>query len=314
MGDSPLSAYFLVGPTATGKSVVAHAIARAKGWRILSADSMLVYTGMDVGTAKPDRQTRSEVRYDGLDLVSPGERFSAGCFRRVALDALKRNRADGCPTIVVGGTGLYVKSLTHGLAPGGPRDGVEWAAREVSVTCDGAGAAREDMAQRSAAAMVAVRDPLNPRRVLRALERAEAGEEPPTHWLGKPASGGPLVGLWVELLELRRRIAARVDAMFSRGLLDEVRSLLAAGSLSATASQAIGYAEAIACLSERCTQAEARERIVQRTCQLAKRQRTWFRHQSPAEWVDVTQMSVGEAAERVSDLWRQHGPTGIACD
>jgi tRNA A37 N6-isopentenylltransferase MiaA len=252
MGDSPLTAYFLVGSTATGKTDVAHAIARAEGWRILSADSMLVYAGMDVGTAKPDRQSRSEVRYDGMDLIGPGERFSAGLYRRVALGVLERNRADGCPTIVVGGTGLYIKSLTHGLTPG--------------------------------------------------------------QWNERPAVGGPLVGLWVEPGALRRRIAARVDAMFARGLLDEVKALLADGSLSMTSSQAIGYAEAIACLDGQCTEAEARERIVRRTCQLAKRQRTWFRHQSPAEWVDATDRSAEDAAKCVVETWRQHGPTGIACD
>jgi len=249
---------------------------------------------MDVGTAKPDAKARAEVRYDGLDLVPPGARFSAGLFRRAALDALARNRNDGVSTIAVGGTGLYVKSLTHGLAAGEPVSG--------------------DAAEIQETARAAVRDPRNPRRVLRAMQRAEAGEKPSTQWTGRSLEGGPLVGLWVDPEELRRRIAARVDALFAHGLLDEVRSLLAAGSLSATSSQAIGYAEAIACLAGDCTPSEARERMVRRTCQLAKRQRTWFRHQSPAEWVDVTTLTAEQAAERVGEIWGRYGPTGIACD
>ena len=118
---SDLRAWFLVGPTASGKSAVAQYLAEQETSAILSADAMLVYIGMDIGTAKPTAAERARVRYYGLDLIEPREQFSAGAYRLAALQAVQDAVAQSRPLIVVGGTGLYIKSLTDGLVPRSPR-------------------------------------------------------------------------------------------------------------------------------------------------------------------------------------------------
>jgi tRNA dimethylallyltransferase len=161
-------------------------------------------------------------------------------------------------------------------------------------------------------------DKENPRRLIRALERAEGGGSAPRGWRlsaggGEVAMRAPLVGLSVPPEELHARIARRVQAMYSQGLIDEVRGLMERyGALSETAAAAIGYAEAAACIKGSCGVAEAMERTMVRTRQLAKRQRTWFRHQADVRWVEADGgMSVDDMADRVWKLWGEYGSTAI---
>lgn len=217
-------AYILAGPTASGKSDIAATLAREMGAWILSADSMLVYRGMDIGTAKPSQEERAEFHMGGVDIVTPAEEFSSGAWLRSAASWAKSVPCD-VPIVIVGGTGLYFSALLRGLD--------------------------------------------------RKWER--------------PAPEYPVIA--IERSIVRERIAARLDTMFMSGLEEEKRRLHEKyPQWSRTASLAIGYREG-----------DDRQKIFVRTCQLAKRQDTWFRHQATPIYVEPT-------VESVRECWRTRGP------
>ena len=217
-------AYILAGPTASGKSALAAALAREMGAWILSADSMNVYKGMDVGTAKPSVEERAEFHMGGVDVVTPAEEFSSGAWLRAAAEWAGTVPA-GTPIVIVGGTGLYFSALLRGLDR-------KWE---------------------------------------------------------KPAPEYPVIR--IDRAVVRARIAARLDDMFMRGLDEEKRRLHELYPVwSKTASLAIGYREG-----------DDKAKILVRTCQLAKRQDTWFRHQATPLYVEPT-------VESVRTCWRSHGP------
>ena len=217
-------AYILAGPTASGKSALAAVLAREMGAWILSADSMNVYKGMDVGTAKPSVEERAEFHMGGVDVVTPAEEFSSGAWLRAAAE-WAGTVPTGTPIVIVGGTGLYFSALLRGLDR-------KWE---------------------------------------------------------KPAPEYPVIR--IDRAVVRARIAARLDDMFMRGLDEEKRRLHELYPVwSKTASLAIGYREG-----------DDKEKILTRTCQLAKRQDTWFRHQATPLYVEPT-------VESVRACWRSHGP------
>ncbi len=303
------AAFFLVGPTAVGKSSVAQYLAEQRSASILSADSMLIYRGMDIGTAKPTVAERGDVPYYGVDLAEPDESFNVWDYRRDALEALAA-LPEGEELIVTGGTGLYVKSLVHGLEdrPGG--DAALRAEWERRLADEGIAALQEAVRRAAPERYEALADKENPRRLIRALETAGAPPETPS-W--QSTEEPVLAGLSMEPELLNARIAQRVEEMYAQGLVEEVTRLLERERpLSETARQAIGYAEAIALIEGQATQAEAVERTVVRTRRLAKRQRTWFRHQANVDWVEVTPgADVAALAEQVAQRWRKHGATEI---
>ncbi len=220
-------AYLLAGPTASGKSAIAASLAREMGARILSADSMLVYRGMDVGTAKPSKDEIAEFGMGGVDIVTPAEEFSSGAWLRAASE-WAADVPKETPIVIVGGTGLYFSALLRGLDR-------KW-------------------------------------------------EKPPPEY--------PVIR--IDRAEVRRRIAERLDAMFLSGLEAEKKRLHEEyPTWSRTASLAIGYREG-----------DDRGKILTRTCQLAKRQDTWFRHQATPLYVEPT-------VESVRSCWREHGPWSI---
>ncbi len=227
---SDLRAWFLVGPTASGKSAVAQYLAEQEAYDILSADAMLVYIGMDIGTAKPTAAERARVHYYGLDLVEPREPFSAGAYRLAALQAFRDAAARRLrPLIVVGGTGLYIKSLTDGLAPCSPGQSAIREEAERRLAVEGIGALQAWLSQVDPARYASLADPKNPRRLMRALETALAGEVPAVgNW--RVAHDSPrILGLKWSLPQLYDRIQVRVQVMFAGGLLTEVERLLQAG-------------------------------------------------------------------------------------
>lgn len=298
----------LVGPTAAGKTAVAHAIARARGWALLSVDACQVYRGLDIGTAKPTPAERAGIRYGGLDLTDPDRRFSAGDYLR----AVSREwpRLAGAPAVLaVAGTGLYLRALLQGLdAP--PSDPERRAEAEDLLARGGLAALQVAVRGASPALWAALRDPCNPRRLVRAYERAASAV---------PAAAAPrppprVVGLRLPPDELAQRIRARVAAMFAAGLLDEAAELRRRyPEISPTARAAIGYREAWNALDGRCTIAEARERIVLRTRQYAKRQMTWFRRQTAVEWVEAGGgRNIGEIAEEVYAILERYGGNDAA--
>jgi tRNA dimethylallyltransferase len=279
---------------------LAQYIAERENQLIVSADSMNLYRGMDIGTAKPSADDRTRVDYAGIDIADPTDKFSVAAY----LEAVRPAFETGRDIIVTGGTGLYVKCLTEGFDDVPPENEVLRAELEAldleSLT---------ERARQNAPALyegLTEDDRQNPRRLIRILER-----EIPTDgkWNSKPKL--VLVGLHVERAELHQRIAQRVDLMYAEGLLDEARSLIDL-DLSPTALQAIGYAEAFAVLRNEMSLDEAREKTVIRTRQLAKRQMTWFRNQLNVEWIDTANYpSLEKLAEAVSAVWRHTGPTPI---
>lgn len=314
---APLShAWILAGATATGKTAVAQALAEQLGCAVLSADAMLVYRGMDIGTAKPSSAERGAVPYFGIDLVSPAEPFSTGLWLADAARALRdRGAASGSPEapglIVAGGTGLYIKALTGGL-DGAAADPAARARWQALFEREGPDALRRALDARAPGALAALADPANPRRLIRALEHIEARGSLPEQWK-RAAPAVPVTALRLPREQLHARIARRVAQMFRLGLVEEVQSLRRDfPAWSATAAQAIGYAEACALLDGALTVRAASERIVIRTRQLAKRQETWFRHQTRTVWIDIEDNDPPErVARRVLDIWRQHGPSPV---
>jgi tRNA dimethylallyltransferase len=285
---------FLVGPTAAGKSEIALRLAKRLGAEIISADSMQVYRGMDIGTAKPSRAARRAVRHHLIDVAGPRREFSVYDFRRRALKVLGALRSRGRLAIVAGGSGLYVRALLEGLPeqPGGDkkmRAALEACAREA-----GPGALYADLEQLDPAAARRI-GRHNARRLIRALEICRLSKKTLSEWHARreplEALGyEPLViGLTRERPDLYARINARVDRMFRRGLAREVRKLHAAG-LSKTAAQAVGYKELAGVLSSEDRPARAglkaaRERIKINSRRFAKRQMTWFRRERGIRWI-----------------------------
>lgn len=316
------TAFILAGATATGKSAAAQILAEQMGCSILSADAMLVYKGMDIGTAKPSVVERGAVSYAGIDLVTPAEPFSTGLWIEAAAKALRLPSvvADSpavkphplTPFIVVGGTGLYIKALTDGIQStvAQPDVRAKWQMIFEREGIDGLQAALQRLAP---GALENLADRANPRRVLRALEQVEANGTLPDQWKKDDTATASVIVLSLPREQLHRRIALRVDQMFRAGFIEEVRALrLDYPSWSSTAAKAIGYEEVSALLDNTLTQEQAREKIIIRTRQLAKRQETWFRHQTRAQWLLLSETDTPQAiAERVGNRWRDHGPTTI---
>ena len=320
-------AWILAGATATGKTAAAQYLAEELGCAILSADAMLVYRGMDIGTAKPTPAERGSVPYFGIDLATPAEPFSTGLWLADAARALAAYGTgvppEGIPggtgvppvqppgLIVAGGTGLYIKALTDGLggAEADPEARARW---QALYERGGLPALQRALSERDPGVLDALADPANPRRLIRALEHLDAHGGLPAQWRRREAPA-PVTVLRLPREQLHARIARRVETMFAQGLVDEVRALRQTYPVwSPTAAQAIGYAEACALLDGALTRAEATERIVVRTRQLAKRQETWFRHQAQAVWLEINDNDPPEhVARRVLDSWRLHGPTPV---
>ena len=301
-------AHVIAGPTASGKSAVAQILAERHGLRILSADSMLVYRGMDVGTAKPTAAERARVVYAGLDLATPGEAFNTALYLQAVARELSAAGWDR-PFLLTGGTGLYIKALLHGFDPPDEPDPALRAELDDLHAREGVPGLRARLFDLAPEALASLADPSNPRRLIRAIEIAGRTKTRPRSW-ASPAEAPPILGLAVAPDLLATRIARRVDRMFEDGLLEETTRLRAEFPLwSPTALQAIGYAEAAAVLDGALSQDVARERIAARTRQLAKRQRTWLRNQEQVDWLEVpADIPVEVLADRVWECLQQTGP------
>ena len=301
-------AYFLLGATASGKSEVAHIISRRRSLPLLSIDSMQLYTGLNVGTAKPSISEREGISYYGLDIASPDMDFSVAQFCEYVRGIL----ADiGEELIVCGGTGLYAKVLTERLEEGPKPDPELRKKWERIVAEGGVELLKDEVRSVSTRVFESLKDKDNPRRLIRALEWARSGEQLPETW--REGSGSVLTGLDMPVEALRARIDIRAEKMFANGLIEEVRGLVAKyGGLSRTASQAIGYAEALAVVDGSMSKEQAIERTKIRTRQLAKKQRTWFRHQVEVDWVAADPSSNSEElADSVEASWRKNGAAEI---
>lgn len=295
----------LAGPTACGKSEIACHLARRRGVPVVSADSMNLYRGMDIGTAKPSSGERAGISFYGMDVADPCEAFSVAQWLDTVRPAF---HADGAPPVVAGGTGLYIKCLLLGL-DNLPAADPDLRARAGSMSLQ----ELQDEARRQAgpAAYERLADKANPRRLIRLIEQGRALSANGAR--GHEHQPLPVIaGLCAERGVLHARIARRVDAMYAGGLLDEAQALVHR-DLSETARHAIGYAEAFAVLRGEMTPVQARERTIARTRQLAKRQMTWFRNQARVEWVDIGDGRDGDRVARdVLAVWERNGPARAA--
>lgn len=291
--------WFLTGATATGKTGVALALAQRLDAEIVSLDSMTIYRGMDVGTAKPAPAERAVVPHHLLDIVDPADEYSVAQYVEDAAAAVAAIRSRAREVLFVGGTPLYLKSLLRGLFDGPPAN---WELRheiEAELERVGQAALHERLMQVDPVAASAIH-PHDTRRMIRALEVFRATGEPLSHQQmqfedGRAADECRVFVLRRERRELHRRIEGRVEAMIEIGLVDEVRRLTANGKrLSRTASQAVGYRESLAHLAGEIRVDDMRARIQARTRQFAKRQGTWFRSLSECRFVDIA----GEIDER----------------
>jgi tRNA dimethylallyltransferase len=298
-GEKPVLA--IIGPTASGKSALAMAVARQCGGEILSIDSMQIYKGMDIGTAKPTEMERREIKHYLIDVARPDELFSAARFVELA-DAVVAGRK--CPLVATGGTPMYFKALFEGLFEGPAAD--ESVRSRLRVLSGAELHERLKQVDAAAAERIHAGDS---KRLVRALEVFELTGKPISmlqkQWESNQSARIPAVwvGLMWERDELNRRINARVKEMIAAGWVEEVRGLLGKyPELSKTAAEATGYAELIEFAAGRIGLDEAVEQIKIATRQLARRQMKWFRRFRNVHWLDG-QEPVERNVERALGLW-----------
>ncbi len=296
----------VLGPTASGKSAVAMAIGRSRpDVELVSVDSMQVYRGMDIGTAKPSAAEQAEVPHHLLDLAEPDEDFSVARFQEAVVAALATIEGTGHLPVLVGGTGLYLRAVIDELhIPG------QWPEVRVALDAEGDTAQlHRRLAELDPVAATRM-EPTNRRRVVRALE-VSLGSGRPFSSFGPgleayPATRFHLAGLRVPREVLARRIEERFDRMVEAGLVEEVRRLVRdhPAGLSRTARQALGYRELLAHVEHRVPLAACIDHAVQRTLRFARRQEAWFRRDPRITWYDAAGNPVALAVVVLGD-WEQ---------
>ncbi len=284
----------LVGPTAIGKSRIALEVARALGTEIITADSTQVYRGMNIGTDTPPEADRRDVPHRVIDVVDPDEPFNAGEFRRHALPAIERLHTQGRLPLVVGGTGLYVRALLHGLWSAPPVDRALRRALEAEARVRGDEAMYQELsrADPDTARRLHPRDAVKVRRALEVYRQtgvplSQAHQQ--HRGLGHAPSFRALVlGLTMERAMLYQRIDQRVNDELEKGLVDETRALLARGySRNLVSMKSLGYRQMAGYLEGDYAFDEAVQRLKRDTRRYAKRQMTWFRKEPGLRWVEI---------------------------
>jgi tRNA dimethylallyltransferase len=293
-----------VGPTASGKTALALDVARRRpGAELVSVDSMAVYRGMDIGTAKPTPAQRAEVTVHLLDLVDPDEEFTVRRFQDAARGVLAEIEGRGRRALLVGGTGLYLRAVVDGLEVPG-----RWPelSRELEEEAAAPGGLDHLYARLGALDPVAAGriDPGNGRRLVRALE-VTLGSGRPFSSFGPGLEAYPptpfvLVGVHADPVGLDARIEARFRQLLADGFLEEVRALAERpGGLSRTARQALGYRELLAHVEDGVTLDRAVDEAVRRTRAFARRQRAWFRRDPRITWLDAG----GDVLAQLLEVW-----------
>lgn len=298
----------ILGVTGSGKGRLAFDLAKDLGAEIISIDSMKVYRRMDIGTAKPPKEARAQVKYHLIDIVEPSDSFSVRSFLDNAIEAIRQIRSRNKPVVAVGGTALYIKALLYGLFEGPAANKQIRAELRARAETGGLEQLYRQLTQvdPEAAARIHQNDA---RRIIRALEVYELTGKPISsfqrQWNPQQTSDErratdydwTIIGLRRDKAEENKRINARVKKMIAAGLVDEVKSLLSEEQpLSAQARCAIGYAEVIDHLSGKTTLEDAIELIKKNTRRLAKSQRTWFKTFRNVHWLDIESI---ESDERV---------------
>ncbi len=299
--------YILAGPTASGKSAVGLEAAERMGAEIVSIDSMQVYRGMDIGTAKPGAADRERVPHHLIDVRAPWESFSTADYIALADEAVREITARGRRALFVGGTALYIQSLLAGIFEGPSADlALRGRLREEAARV-GVEALHARLAEVDPEAAARIH-PNDMRRIERALEIYEKTGTAPSALRREWSSGetrydAALAGIDWPRAALRARIDARVDAMLAAGWLEEAKALLAdPRGLGREASQALGYRELAEVARGEAALADAVERIKARTRQFAKRQMTWFRRFEDVTWLAPARNAVEMTPRDMSEL------------
>jgi tRNA dimethylallyltransferase len=279
----------VVGATAVGKSDLALRLARELGAEIINADSMQLYRGMDIGTAKVTEAERGGVRHHLLDIWDVRETASVAEYQRLARGVLRDLHERGVPAVIVGGSGLYVRALLDDMVFPGTDPQIR-ARLEAQIDEVGPALMHERLAQVDPVAAIAIL-PTNSRRIVRALEVVEMTGQPFTASLPvdpRPVHDAVRIGLELPREVLDARIDLRVDRMWDTGLVDEVRSLAALGLREGvTASRALGYAQVLKALDGECSLLEAKQETARATRRFARRQDSWFRRDPHVRWIDA---------------------------
>jgi tRNA dimethylallyltransferase len=297
--STPPPVVAVVGPTATGKTALAVGLAQRLGGQVVNADSMQLYRGMDIGTAKPDLTERGEVPHHLLDLWHVRQPASVAEYRDRARAEIDRLRGAGIVPLLVGGSGLYVRAVVDDLDfPGTDADvRARWEG-ELAAVGPAALHERLEVLDPAAAAVVL---PTNGRRIVRALEVIELTGGPFRASLPEPRPHYPVVaiGLDGDPADLDERVALRVERMWAAGFVSEVEALAADGLREGpTASRALGYAQVLAQLDGTLSPDEARERTVTTTRRFVRRQRSWFRRDPSLTWFDAARPDLLDAVGR----------------
>lgn len=289
----------IAGPTAVGKTDASIILAQEMGAEIVSADSMQIYRGMDIGTAKPTPEQRRLVYHHMIDVVDPGQPYSVGDYYRDARNAIAAIISSGGRPLVVGGTGLYIRALMKGLFHGPPADVDLRAALLRKEEEGGEGTLYSELVSVDPDAAIKIH-PNDLRRTIRALEvyylrdRTISDFQREHGFLDRPYRF-LLLFLSRDRRELYRRIERRVDLMIESGLEAEVRGLLESGYRDDLPSmQGLGYKHFIDYFYRRCTKDEAVAMLKRDTKRYAKRQFTWFRREPEAIWLDITGLTSPE--------------------
>lgn len=289
---------FIAGPTAVGKSSVAIEVAKAKGGEIISVDSMQVYRGLDLGTAKPTKKEQAQVPHHIIDVVELTESFNAATFVGMA----RKARKDIKRPVFCGGTGLYFRAWIEGLGKSPGADEEIRAKLEEKETSE----LLTELKGQDLATYQNI-DHRNRRRIVRAVEVIRLTGKPFSTQRAEWTSEAPpnLLIIKREKEDLRRRIETRVDQMFADGLVEETRVLQPVLEKNRTAQQALGYRQVLGHLRGERDLPETKALVKSRTWQFARRQQTWFRKMRGAIQVEVeADESPGNTARRIFDLLR----------
>lgn len=305
MENTKKKVLFVVGPTGSGKSDLSFRLAKRLRGEIISADSMQVYRGMNIGTDKPSRWKRHRLPHHLLDVISPSEEFSVYEYRKRVLDLFEAIHRRKRLPVVAGGTGLYVKGLVDGISP---QPGKDEALRQ-KLRClaqeRGSGFLYERLQKEDPAVATRIH-PRDEKRIIRALEVLEISGRKLSDWEKETVSLERMgyrywmIGIRWRRDELYERIDQRVDQMFRKGLLREARKLWQK-ALSLTARQAIGYRELFTYFEDRLSLEGAKAQIKQHTRNLAKRQMIWFKRDTRIQWLDsVDEGKLSEIVKMIS--------------
>lgn len=286
--------FFIVGPTAVGKSEIAAEVAGRCDGEVVSADAFQIYAGLDLLTAKPDEATRTKVPHHLIGTTALTEPMNAGRFRRLALRTINDVASRGKHPFVVGGSGLYIKALTHGLSPlppGNPELRKNLEALSIPELL-------VQLAQLDSGTARSI-DPKNKHRILRAVEICLLTGRPASELRQQagPATEPRGVSLLRDRAELYRRIDQRVEMMFRNGVVEEVRT---SGKVGATAAKTLGLTDIRELICGKISQAECVMRIQQASRRYAKRQLTWFGRQTNFEPLNLSCCSPSEAIDSIT--------------